>query len=250
MKKLFKIFVFLIFVGIIGFVAAMFFTSDLSDVANNFFTAIKNGNYQKAEEYVSRDFKESTPTIALKRALPYEKFKNYSGCSFSKRVKNADGTAELEGKVEFSDGSAIRVKISLVKENDQWKINHIVLPQTGIKQSNDDYNKLVHTTMVALVDGIVRNNYSDFYSLTSDNFRKQVPESKLSTIFSRFSSAPIDWENVQNMTPVIREKKRLNNGVLRIDGYYPTSPKHLGFRFEYSEGGSGWKVEGVFLRFE
>ncbi|WP_022670345.1 DUF4878 domain-containing protein [Hippea alviniae] len=257
MKKLFKVLVFLVFLAVIGFAAAMFFTSDLTDVANNFFTAIKNGDYSKAQMYVSNDFKRVTSVSALKKVFPYNRFRNYSGCSFSSREKNADGTAKLKGKIEFSDGSSMPVEIVLVKEGEEWKINYISLSPTGVdvasnsnNSSDSNYNFLVKKTMDAIVDGILNNDYSKVYMLASDNFKNQIPKERLASVFKRFASVNINWNDIDSMQPVIKRTNVLENGVLRVEGYYPTSPKKVGFRFEYSKDGSSWKIEGLFLRFE
>lgn len=259
MKRLLKILGVLVFLGIIGFAVAMFFTSDLADVANNFFTAIKNGDYSKAQTYVSTDFKRVTPLSKLKSFFPYDKFKNYSGCSFSNRVKRADGTAELKGKITFADGSFLPVKITLIKEGGEWKINYISLPSAGVNKASDKapnsasdtgYTSLVKKTMAAVVNGILNNDYSNLYKLASDNFKAQVPQERLADVFKRFASVNINWSDIKYMEPVIKQKNVLENGILRLEGYYPTSPKKVGFRFEYSKDDSNWKIEGVFLRFE
>ncbi|WP_025209134.1 DUF4878 domain-containing protein [Hippea sp. KM1] len=260
MKKLFKFLVFLLVLGAIAVAAAFFFTSSLPQTADDFFKAIKNNDYNKAAEYLSENFKSATPVYRLKAALPYERFKHYSGYSFNVREVNADGTGKLKGVLEFDDGSKLPITIRLIKENDQWKINYIKLPPSGLtvnQQSNNQpkapkasYDALVHKTMVGLVYAIMNDDYEGFYRSTSRQFQRSVALEKIKSVFSQFKGVNINWNDIPNMKPVIKSSKIKSNGVLKIVGYYPTQPRHLGFDFEYLKNNGEYKVFGVFLRLE
>ncbi len=260
MKKLLKFMGIFIVIVIVAFGVAMFLTSDLKQTADNFFKSIKSGNYEQASKYLSTNFKQSTTMEQLKRAFPLSRFKNYKSCSFSTREVNADGTGKLKGKVEFTDGSSIIVEISLIKENDSWKIDNIQLPKSGIihsqnsptksvqKVNTPDFIVIVQETMQKLGKAISTGYYSDFYSYTAPQFQNSVSLEKLSNAFYPFKSIPIDWERVGTLTPVIEERKTLKNGVLKLVGYFPSEPKKVGFDFEYFKNGEKWQVVGVFLK--
>ncbi len=252
MKKFFKWVGILALIVVIAMAAAIFFTSDLPTVADNFFKEIKNNNYTAAEKYLSENFKQTTPIGVLKRAFPYERFKNYSGYSFATREKNADGTASLKGKIKFSDGSVMPIKIELVKENDRWKIDHITLPKAGIsttvKTKTQNPKKLVETTMIMLIKAIETNNYSDIYNASSYEFKKSVSKQRLSKAFSPLKKA-VSLRKIKKLTPVIEEKTVSDKGVLKITGHYPTSPNILNFEFEYIKNNGEWKIFGLFLKF-
>ncbi len=269
MKKLFKFFVILLILVGVAIGAAMYFTSDLKTTANNFFTAIKKGNYNQAEQYLSTNFKQATTMDQLKRAFPYTRFKKYESCSFSTRVANADGTGKLKGKIKFTDGSVMPVEIALVKENDTWKIDHINLPRPGIienppvtkanpnpptmqnlKPKTTNFIKLVKETMQKLGSAIASGYYSDFYNYTAPQLRSSVPIEKLAKAFSPFKSAPIDWKNVGNLSPVIQKKEKEQNGVVKLIGYFPSEPRKVGFDFEYYKNGDKWQLVGVYLRLQ
>ncbi len=241
-----------VFAVVIAIAAALFFTSDLPTVADNFFKEIKNNNYLAAERYLSENFKQKTPMTMLKRAFPHERFKNYSGCSFATREKNADGTALLKGKLRFSDGSVMPIKIELVKENDRWKIDHITLPASGIStaanSNGEDPKKLVEVTMVMLTRGIESNDYSDIYNASSYEFRKSVSKERLSKAFMPLKEK-INPEQIRKLTPVIQQKSVSNKGILKIVGYYPTSPHPLNFELEFIKNNGEWRVFGLFLKF-
>ncbi len=260
MKKLLKFIGIVIVVGIVAFGVTMYFTSNLKQTADNFFNSIRAGNYEQASEYLSTNFKHNTTMEQLKRAFPFSRFKNYKSCSFSTRVVNADGTGKLKGKVEFTDGSSIMVEISFIKENDNWKIDYIKLSKSGIAQSQNrptngvhrvntpDLVVIVQETMQKLGKAISTGYYSDFYAYTAPQFQNSVSLENLSKAFNPFKSAPVEWEKVGTLTPVIEERKTYKNGVLKLVGYFPSKPKKVGFDFEYYKNGEKWQVVGVFLK--
>ncbi len=261
MKKLFKFLVFLVVLGVIAFGAAMFFTSDLTSTADNFFKSIKNGNYNEASKYLSVNFKQATTMEQLKRALPVSRFKNYKDCSFTTREANADGTGKLKGKINFTDGSAIPVEIYLIKENGSWKINHITLPRSGIlrssstttntpNQNRDNIVFIVKETMRKLGNAIATGYYSDFYNYTAPQFQSSVSLEKVEKAFEPFKSAPIDWKNIGNLNPVIQKKEKDSNGVLKVLGYFPSQPRKVGFDFEYYKNNGKWQIVGAFIRLQ
>ncbi len=260
MKKFLKFLGILFILVIIAIVAAFYFTSDLPQTADSFFEAIKSNDYVKAQEYLSENFKSTTPVSVLKRAFPYDRFKHYSGYSFKNREVTADGVGTLKGTLKFDDGSVMPIKISLIKENGEWKIDHISLAPSGISSNSSttgaenttsvSYPDLVHRTVVDFVNAIQSNDYSNFYSSTSYQFKRSVSVDKLKNAFSKFSSVGINWGDIRNLKPVITKKEVQDNGILKLIGYYPTSPKHLGFDFEYIKNNGQYKIIGVFLRLE
>ncbi|BAT72043.1 conserved hypothetical protein [Thermosulfidibacter takaii ABI70S6] len=261
MKKIIKLLTFLAVLFVIGYAAVTYFTNNLITTTDRFFTAIKNNDYNGANQYLSQNFKQSTPLSQLKQALPYSRFRNYETCSFSTKVVNIDGTGKLEGRIVFTDGSAIPIKISFVKEKQGWKIDHIYLPKSGLSQNKgEDYSNptinqanytiLVKETMQKLGKAIATGYYNDFYSYTAPQFRQSVPLEKIESAFSRFQKVPINWETVGNLEPAIQSKQLQENGVLKLIGFFPSNPYKVGFDFEYFKNNDKWKVVGVFLKLE
>ncbi len=255
MKKFFKFLGIVFILVVISIAAVLFFTSDMTQTVDNFFNSIKNNNYTEAQNYLSGNFKSTTTVAQIKRAFPYSRFKHYSGYSFKNREVSANGTGTLKGSIKFSDGSILPIKIELVKENDEWKINHISLPRVGLTTSSTPqptnkpirYETMVHKTIVELVNAIQSNDYSKFYSDTSAEFKKSVSIDKTQRVFSRFRDVNINWGDIGSMSPVITSKEVKDNGILELKGYYPTKPAHLGFRLEYVKNNGQYKIFGVFI---
>ena len=275
MKTFFKIILilFILFAGFIGVV--MYFTSPISLTAENFFSAIQNNDYQAAGKYLSSNFKRTTTVAEVKKAFPYERFKNFTGCSFNSRKVNADGTGMLEGKVNFKDGSFMKVKIDLIKENNEWKIDHISVPTAGLTEVDNngwgsadnnannqqplnqttnnqgttlDETQLVHSTMMSLVNAILTDDYNDFYNSTSTPFKNTVSLVKTQSAFRPFRNVKINWQEMKDMKPVITRREKEENGIIKFEGYYNTSPKPLHFNFEFYPENGGYKIFGAFLK--
>ncbi len=286
MKTFFKI-VLVLFILFAGFIAAvMYFTSPISLTAENFFYAIQNNDYQKAGKYLSTNFKRTTTVEQVMKAFPHKRFKDFAGCSFNNRKVNADGTGMLEGKVNFTDGSFMKVKIDLVKENDEWKIDHITVPKAGLtevdangwgsSEQNADNNRanyqqpsnqnentqgskpsqnanlnaeqLVHSSMVSLVNAILTDDYTDFYNSTSTPFKNTVSLVKTQTAFRPFRNVKINWQDIKDMKPVITNREKEDHGIIKYEGYYNTAPKPLYFNFEFYPENGEYKIFGAFLK--
>ena len=285
MKTFFKI-IFILFILFVGFIAAvMYFTSPITLTAENFFYAIQNNNYREAGKYLSANFKKTTTVEQVKQAFPYERFKNFAGCSFTNRSVTADGTGMLEGKVEFKDGSFMKVKINLIKENGEWKIDHITVPKAGLtevdtngwgsSEQNADNNRanyqqpsnqnensqssqtqganlneeqLVHSAMVSLVNAILSDDYNDFYNSTSTPFKNTVSLVRTQSAFRPFKNVKINWQDIKDMKPVITSREKEEQGIIKYLGYYPTSPLKVYFNFEFYPENGEYKIFGAFLK--
>lgn len=252
MKKFFKFLGGFFLLVLIALGIGLYFTQDLTQTADNFFRAIKNNNYSQARQYTSAGFNQVTSIEGLKMAFPYERFKHYQECSFnSNREASADGTGKLKGSIKFDDGSMIPIEIELVKENDNWKIDHINLPKSGIQQQDRakeslDVKSLVQQTMKQFAAAIQSGDYKNFYRSAAYQFRQSVPLEKLPKAFDQFKSL-IDWSLISQTNPVIQSKKIDNRGILKVSGYYPTSPK-IAFELEYFKNSGVWELLGIFIK--
>jgi len=256
MKKFFKFVGIFIILVIVAFAAAMYFTSSATTPVDNFFKSVKAGNYNEAQRYLSAEFKRNTSLAQLKKVFPYSKFKHYQDCSFLTREVNANGTGKLKGKIEFSDGSFIPVKVFLVKENGKWKINAIFVEKAGIINSSSiaqsrSPKELARETMAKLADAIYTGKFDNFYAYTSPQFQKSVSLKKLESVFSKFKSLPVDWSNIKTTTPIVTKKEITDKGVLRIIGYSPLNSnkiKKIEFQLEYFKNNGKYELVGVFIK--
>ena len=99
-------------------------TSGIVDVADEFFVALEQGDYEGAYGCLSEEFHGNT-TIADLRAFAQESaLAGYSEATWwSRQVSGNEGA--LDGQIETVDGACIPTTIYFLKENDAWKIYQI-----------------------------------------------------------------------------------------------------------------------------
>jgi len=104
---------------------------------------------------------------------------------------------------------------------------------------------MIRSSVVALGHANITNNYSVLQQMGSANFRKENSAKKLSNSFAPFRSNKIDLAPVVFLTPQLTQQPRMENGRLRLKGFFPSRPMRVNFdlMFEPSEG--IWKMYGI-----
>lgn len=107
---------------------------------------------------------------------------------------------------------------------------------------------MVRDTLLAFNKGIQEKNFSNFYKQElATLFRNQMSLEKFTTAFqSFFEKKGYDLSDVANADPVFEEAPKLDNdGVLAVNGYYPTRPNKITFKLKYLFEKSAWKIVGI-----
>lgn len=104
---------------------------------------------------------------------------------------------------------------------------------------------MIRSSVVALGHANTTNNYTVLNQMGSADFRKHNSAQKLSKSFAPFRSNKIDLAPVVFLTPQLTQQPRLENGRLRLQGFFPSRPMQVNFdlMFEPSEG--IWKLYGI-----
>ena len=104
---------------------------------------------------------------------------------------------------------------------------------------------MIRSSVVALGHANTTNNYTVLQQMGSANFRKENSPKKLSNSFAPFRSNKIDLAPVVFLTPQLTQQPRMENGRLRLKGFFPSRPMQVNFDllFEPSEG--IWKMYGI-----
>jgi len=88
--------------------------------------AINRNNYLAAYNYCSSAFKQNTSAPEFAVFLESNPVMKTSDSTFSNRSIN-NGVATIQGTLTGRNGQVVTVKYTLVRERDQWVIQHIKL---------------------------------------------------------------------------------------------------------------------------
>lgn len=234
-------------------------TSGIVDVADNFFAAAADQDYETAYTFLSSDFKTATTMDELKQFLAQSAVGDYSKGHWSSRSVSG-GQGELEGEIETRDGGSVPIKVTLVKEEGNWKILTIQKDPAGLIESESsgtaipDQQRLTTLTDESMHDFALAVNERDFgafHNNISALWKSQISKDELYDVFKSFSEREVDLTVLEGMTPVFSDEPYIDdNGVLRLVGYYPTQPSVTNFRLSYLYEHPEWKLAGINVRLE
>ena len=259
MKKLAKILGGLV-VGIVGLVALVFYmTGDLVDSVDDFFVEVSNGEISTAYARLAEDFKTNTSQEQLQAFLKGTNLNEFKAASWNSRSFNND-TGKLEGTITTKTGKTIPLTVTLVKENGDWKILGIRKAAAGIDgkekldsliPTNDDAVRLVRETTKVFGDSVTAKSMQGFHAFISEIWKAQYTVEKLEQAYGKLYEWGSDWNSLSNLSPVFASNPALNEeGVLIVQGHYPTKPDQLQFTYKYVMEGAAWKLLGLSVRLQ
>lgn len=257
MKKIVKIIGWFVAFILIVIAAVFYFTSGLPKTADKFFTAVKNNNMQQAYSYTSDGFKKVTTQNALQEFLHNNGFDAYHEASWNSR-NVSNNTGKLIGAIKTTDGKELPLSIDFIKSQNEWKINAINKPPSGIQTPKNTPSQtaqmpdekylvsLTRATMDSFAKSISENDMRHLRDESSSLFKKQVSLKEFNDGYQSFFKFEDKLMILNKLSPQFTQKALINeDGILIIQGQYPTTPKPFVFDSKYVYEGYGWKLLGL-----
>jgi hypothetical protein len=246
MKKLLKILVGIGVVVVLGIVAVFYFTADLTRTADRFFAAVKNRDYPGAYQYLSEDFRASTPQSELVPFLEKSALLGFKQASWTRR-SISNGRGELEGSVTTETGGVVPIKLGFVQENGRWLIYSLQKPTAGLGGAEQAARvALVAESMNTLADSIKAKDISPFYRHISHMWQQQTTPQNLAAAFKPFLEREVDLAQLDGVSPTFDGAPTVDeDGLLLLKGHYAARPADVAFEFKYVYEGVAWKLLGA-----
>jgi hypothetical protein len=112
--------------------------------------------------------------------------------------------------------------------------------------SDEQLIALVTSTLIALNQANATGNYSVFRELTAPGFQVVNSSKQLAETFAELRSRNFDLSPIVLLQPkLLREPEIGANGMLRITGFFPTSPEQLNFDLVYQPVNGLWLLFGI-----
>lgn len=112
----------------------------------------------------------------------------------------------------------------------------------------DNYklNLLIRTTIIAINQANKTGNYSVLRDLAAPGFKNANSVEKISEIFADLRNTKFDLSPVLFYTPkLIRPAGLMENGMLRLTGFFGTQPQRLNFDLAFEDNQGEWLLYGV-----
>ncbi len=101
---------------------------------------------------------------------------------------------------------------------------------------------MIRSSLVALSQANLTNNYAVLSGLGSPNFRAANPPQRLGQVFESFRTNRIDLNPVVFVTPQLTTQPVIQNGRLRLTGYFPTAPMRVNYDLQFEPEQGQWKL--------
>jgi hypothetical protein len=109
---------------------------------------------------------------------------------------------------------------------------------------------MIRTALVALTQANSTNNYTVLSALGSPTFRNSNPPARLAQVFESFRANKIDLSPLALVVPQSTQAPRIENGRLRMVGFFPTQPMRVAYDLMYEPAGGVWQLFGIAANLE
>ncbi len=110
---------------------------------------------------------------------------------------------------------------------------------------------LVKTTLLSFNDANITGNYAVLHSKLSKPFRDQFSPDKLKETFKDFVEKHVIIDPIASKPLVVTTETKLDeNGVMRMDGYFNTTPKKVKYKLGFIPSDGEWKAIGINVNVE
>ncbi len=104
---------------------------------------------------------------------------------------------------------------------------------------------LIRSTVIAVSHANATNNYSVLYGLGSPAFRSANSPEKLQSLFTNFRANKIDMTPVSLLSPQLSYQPVIENGRLRLVGFFPSQPMRVNYDLSFDFVGGGWQMAAL-----
>lgn len=252
MRKLIKILAIVGAVVLLGLGGVIYFTAGMVDTAEKFFTCLRDDQYQQAYGLLSRDFKATTSMDELKAYVAKNGMNDYRAASWDNRsINGSRGT--LTGSITTESGEVIPVTLNFVKGESGWKIYSLEKPSSGLLDESNNHTipdekeqvRLVAKSMHEFAESVNQKSMQQFHQYISNLWRSQFSVKQLDDAYGSLYASGTDLTVLDRLSPQFTQKASIDeNGVLLLQGVYPTRPSKVSFSQKYIYEGFGWKLMG------
>lgn len=210
-------------------------------------------------ERLSSEFRKQFPLEKFTAAFQVFIDKGYDISSIAKSEPvfdapptiDSDGLLAVKGQYPTRPNK-VTFKLSYIQESSAWKlvgINVQAIPfveNTGKVPSDKELKALALGSLLSFNDAIQTKSFEKFHSKIAKLWQKEVTPEKLLQIFQAFIDKEIDISSIAKLAPTFAKTPAVNDdGLLVLQGSYPTQPSKVSFELKYVYEDDSWKLAGI-----
>ncbi len=240
--------------AIAGFVLLIFsLTRGATDAADRFLALSAEGKHHEAYLSTASAFRAQQDEASFITMMGQLGLDGYASASWpSRSIVNNEAT--LEGSVTTRAGAVIPVTMNLIKEKGEWRVLGLTVARGGIQPDvagkqlppDDELSRLVTRTLLDFNGALQARDFIAFHAKVSEFWQRQIAPEQLETAFQPLIDREVDLAAIEHVAPIFREPPALDeNGMLVLEGYYPTRQARVIFELTYTYEHPQWKLFGI-----
>jgi len=159
-----------------------------------------------------------------------------------------DGVLTLEGNYPTTPNK-VRFRLKYVNEKPGWKLLGIKLNVTPAGTDDakaptvKEARTLVRESLLAFNQALQEKSFAGFYKQVATLWQNQTTPEKLQALFQPFIDAEINLAPIAKLEPTFEKGPVIDeDGLLQIQGTYPTTPSKVRFDLAYVNEGTDWRL--------
>jgi len=179
MKKkrtaLLLIIIFLVLGSGFGMFSSSTDTAMLEEAGNNYFNAVRQGNYTEAYyAFTSKSFQKETSLESFKKGIRgYTLFEEAGSIQFNKREVDED-TGFLQGVVKSIRGTQAPIALWFIKEDDDWKLDRMEAHTSVDSVMKHKLLDELKGPVIEQISAIQEGDFEKAYYTTLEEFQKKT----------------------------------------------------------------------------
>lgn len=222
----------------------------------DFLNLLGSGKIAAAYQSASAPLRSQQSLEAFSATVKNLGLTDYASSSWSSRRRELDRTT-LKGTVTTRTGGTIPLTMELVKESGGWKVLSLSAPPAGVNAesveksgkplpSDAEARELILQSLLDFNEGVQSANFTGFHARISRSWQAQISAEELKGIFREFIERKFNLAPIKEVEPILSEPPRIGtDGLLILQGYYPTQPLRVHFELTYIYEHPAWKLNGI-----
>jgi hypothetical protein len=104
---------------------------------------------------------------------------------------------------------------------------------------------LIKGILMSFNDANITGNYDVFHARLAKPFRDQYSAAQLANVFKAFRDQKVNFAIVTTLKPNASELPSVEKGILKLYGYFDTSPSRVNYFLEFMPSEGEWKASRV-----
>ena len=167
---------------------------------------------------------------------------------------DSDDVLTLQGRYALPPNS-LQFRLKYVTEKSAWKLVGIKLEMLPAGAADvkaptvKEARALVRESLLGFNQAVQGKSFAAFHKTIAPMWQKQITPEKMQSLFQSFIDGEVDISGVADVEPSFERGPLIDDdGLLQIEGSYPTKPSQVRFKLGYVFEDNRWRLLKINVR--